>query len=115
MRSERRYLSSILSGLFVLLCAGAIAGALNNAFGDEPQLEGQAREVACSSLVVAPADGPGKPGSGAVKGDCKLRTTRLETNPIRRSFDFDDGAARVHVQCSRAYLLVGDYTCKMLP
>jgi hypothetical protein len=105
MRWERRHLSTVLSGLFVLLCGAIVFGALNNAFGTEPQLEEQARDLACSSQATAAPPAPSA---------CQLQTSRLESNPFHRAFEFEDGKTRVRIECTRSFGLVGAYQCKQV-
>jgi hypothetical protein len=61
---------------------------------------------------------PGLPPSvkPPVVAPCRLQTTRWESNPFGRSFEFQEaGMSRpVLVQCLRQYYAVGDYRCAVL-
>jgi hypothetical protein len=70
------------------------------------------------AATAAGGKSPGLPPSVNVPvvAPCRLQTTRWESNPFGRSFEFQEaGMSRpVLVQCLREYYAVGDYRCAVL-
>jgi len=116
-----------------LLLVGLAIGVLRNALALEPQMEAQARDAACgvapaapppamsatssSSAIPAPSTArPGKPAPPPLpppaQPPCRLQLTRWERGPVGRTFEFENGATRVRVDCRREHLVLGDYACQ---
>jgi hypothetical protein len=71
-----------------------------NVYAEEPALEATAHKIACG------ARGP----------RCNARMTRQARMPWKRAYVFTAAAdGRVQIDCKRAFVFVGDYTCARGP
>lgn len=115
MSSRTSILFSVLWFLLgLVLFTGVLIGG-RDALTHDPAMLAQAREVACAEAARSPA--PARP-SGDLAGRpadpapaCTLQMTRWESTLLRRAVELESGATRVRVQCSRRYLLTGEYEC----
>jgi hypothetical protein len=64
-------------------------------YADEPGLDSVAQRTACAEQ----------------KGQCRLHLTKLARMPWKRAFIYSGGGAKVQVDCTRTFVLVGDYRC----
>ena len=89
-----------------VVCIAVTAFGLINVYGDNADVRAKAETVACG--------GP----------QCSVQMTAMSRNPITQSFTFQiapkgQGSAMVagsksaDVECTREYLLVGDYQCEL--
>lgn len=109
--------SRVLSFLFTLVVLAIIALAARDALTQDPAIQAQARDVACAapaSSAPAPAAGKaGKPGIRPEPAACALQMTRWESRVLGHTLDFESGAVRRRVVCSRHYLVLGDHECRL--
>ena len=94
--AERSFVRSLSS---VLLLGGTGLG-LYNVYADNTELKAQAEKVACG-------DRP-----------CKASITRESRSPLSQTFTYQTElsgksrrSASVDVECKRAYILLGEYSC----
>jgi hypothetical protein len=80
---------------FVIIAA-VIAGIVN-VYADAGPIERMARARVC--------DRHGPP--------CRERLGRVLRTPFFHELEFTDGGRNVAVRCSRSFVLVGDYACKV--
>jgi hypothetical protein len=78
-----------------ILCVVVSVVGVYNVLGDNADVEHMAAGVAC----------------GGDAASCKAQKTMTERTPIAQTFEFATAKRRVSVRCTRAFLLVGDYTC----
>ena len=82
-------------GLIILSVLG-----LMNVYGDNTEVEADARHTACPP----PTDGT-RP--------CEATLRQVARTPLSQSFHFvTDDAKTVVVECSRAVIFLGDYSCE---
>jgi len=99
--AERSALSRLV---VVAVCLGVTAVGLANTYGDNAAVVQQAEQAACGGLT-----------------GCSYEKLREERSPLAQSFTFQvkltergkDRAATADVECRRAYVLVGEYSCKL--
>ena len=85
------------------LCLGVTALGLANTYGDNADVVTLAQRTACGS------------------GSCSYQTLRQDRSALSQSFTFQvrltergrERAATADVECKRAYVLLGDYGCKL--
>jgi hypothetical protein len=86
---------NVLRYVVFLACIGFTASAAYNVMVDDPSVQHLGEQVAC----------------GDEAGTCVARMTSLERTPFARTFDFATSKRSVHVKCTRAFIMVGDYAC----
>ena len=90
--------------LFLALCLGVTALGAINTYGDNSAVVDKAKVAAC--------------GGG---GECSFHLLRQERSPFAQRFGFQVMAsgkgraktASADVECSREYVLLGEYHCKL--
>ena len=96
---------ALVRPLFAVLCLSATALGLNNTYGDNSELKTLAEKTACGS---AP---------------CVVKTLREQRSAFKQSFGYQTALvekgkskndATVDIECSRAYVLLGAYQCRVL-
>ena len=70
-----------------------------NVYADEPALEKTAHAAACRDRGAK----------------CGARMTRQARMPWKRAYVYALGDGRVQVDCTRAWLFIGDYSCARAP
>jgi hypothetical protein len=98
--SER---SGLARAVIVAVCLAATAFGLANTYGDDTAVVALAERTACGS------------------GSCSYEKLREERSPFSQSFTFQvrltekgrERAATADVECRRAYVLVGEYACRL--
>lgn len=93
--------------LFVL-CVAFSASAVYNVFSDNADVERTAALVACGEDTAA-----GAPEGRRASDGCRARMTRLERTPFGQTFEFTTAKRTVDVRCERAFVLAGEYGCKL--
>ena len=88
-------LQSLLSFLFTAATLAIIAGALNNIWTDNGEVEQMAAEAACRDR-------------GA---QCSKRVTSWRRTPMEQTFEFETAQQRVTVSCARSLYVFGSYSC----
>ena len=95
--------SGFTRGLVAAVCLGVTALGLANTYGDNAEVVSLAQHAAC--------------GGGA----CSYETLKQDRSALSQSFTFQvhlterghERAASADVDCKRAYVLLGDYACKL--
>ena len=95
--------SGLTRGLVAAVCLGVTALGLANTYGDNAETVTLAQHTACGG------------------GTCSYETLKQDRSALSQSFTFQvhltekgrDRAATADVECKRAYVLVGDYACKL--
>lgn len=95
--------SGLTRTIVAALCLGATALGLANTYGDNAEVVALAQKTACGS------------------GGCSYQTLQQSRSALSQSFSFQvrltekgrERAATADVECRRAYVLVGDYACKL--
>jgi hypothetical protein len=95
--------SGVSRALVVVVCLGVTALGLANTYGDNAEVLTLAQRTACGS------------------GNCSYETLKQDRSALSQSFTFQvrltekgrERAATADVECRRAYVLVGDYACKL--
>ena len=90
--------------LFLALCLGVTALGAINTYGDNSSVLAAAKVAAC--------------GAGA---ECSFQLLRQERSPFAQRFGFQvsqnvkgrEKTASADVECSREYVLLGEYHCKL--
>jgi hypothetical protein len=87
--------------LFVIVIPAGIIGLLllRNVLADDAPVQALARERACE---------------GRARG-CTPHMSRLIKTPLYHEIRFSVGGGRRDVRCSRAFYVLGDYQCRVLP
>jgi hypothetical protein len=97
--------SSVLVRLVVMgVCLGGTALGLRNTYGDNSDAEVRAKAAAC--------------GDGR---DCTYRVLNQSRSAFSQSFSYQvtltekgrERGASTDVECKRAYILLGDYECRV--
>lgn len=91
--------SWIRTTVFALAAAATIAGLIN-VYGDHAAVQQQAEAAACGG------------------SRCSAHITRVSRTAIGQTYEFQTDqrqASHARVECRRALLLVGDYTCVRQP
>jgi hypothetical protein len=70
-----------------------------NVYSDEPELEVAAHKTAC----------------GERGARCGARMAKQARSPFKRAYVFDGAGGRVQVDCRRAFVFVGDWSCARAP
>jgi hypothetical protein len=83
--------------LIFILCVAFSVAALYNVMSDNAEVERMAAAVACGE------QGP----------NCRAQMTRMERTPFGQTFEMVTPKRTVDIVCRRAYLMVGDYACKL--
>lgn len=94
-----------LIALAAVTCA--VLGAYN-VYAASPGLESVAREQACGTARPPSAHAAGQP-------NCRAALRMVRRSPFKQTYLFSTGAAQVQVDCTRAFVLVGDYSCARQP
>src|SRR5690348_7770605 len=95
--------SGLSRALIAAVCLGVTALGLANTYGDNADVVALAQRTACGG------------------GTCSYETLRQERSPLAQSFTFQvrltekgrERAATADVECRRAYVIVGEYGCKL--
>lgn len=96
---------SLFRPLVTVVLLGATALGLNNTYGDDSELKALAEKTACGSA------------------QCSVKLLNEARSAFKQKFGFQttlvekgkrDRAASVDLECSRAYVLLGDYQCAVL-
>lgn len=95
--------SGLSRALIAAVCLGVTALGLANTYGDNAEVVALAQHSACGSST------------------CSYETLRQERSPLAQSFTFQvrltekgrERAATADVECRRAYVIVGEYTCRV--
>jgi hypothetical protein len=95
--------SGVARALVVAVCLGVTALGLANTYGDNADVVALAERTACGA------------------GHCSYEKLREERSPLAQSFTFHvrltqkgrERAATADVECRRAYLLAGEYACRL--
>jgi|HubBroStandDraft_6_1064221.scaffolds.fasta_scaffold195936_3 hypothetical protein len=85
---------SAQSGVAILCVVVSVVGVYN-VVADNADVEHMAAGVAC----------------GGDASTCKAQKTMMERTPFSQTFEFATSKRQVGVRCTRAFVLVGDYTC----
>jgi hypothetical protein len=93
--------------LFALCVAFSVSAAIN-VFSDNAEVERIAALVACGEEGAAGAQERPRASEG-----CRARMTRLERTPFGHTFEFTTAKRTVDVRCERAFVLAGEYGCKL--
>jgi hypothetical protein len=100
----KRFVQLAISGICLVFSVAAVY----NVFSGNAEVERMAGLVACAS--AAPRAGGQQ---AAVDAGCKAQMTRLERTPFGQTFEFAAAKRAVGVRCERAFVLAGEYTCKV--
>jgi hypothetical protein len=96
---------ALVRPLFVVLCLGATALGLNNTYGDNTEVKALAEKTACG---LSP---------------CVVKTLNEQRSAFKQSFGYQTAlvekgksknGASVDIECARAYVLLGDYQCRVV-
>ncbi|KYF66813.1 hypothetical protein [Sorangium cellulosum] len=90
------------------LCVAFSASAAYNVFSDNAAVERTAALVACGEDAAA-----GAPEGRRASDGCRAQMTRLERTPFGQTFEFTTAKRTVDVRCERAFVLAGEYRCKL--
>ncbi|MGK3993396.1 hypothetical protein [Sorangium sp. So ce1024] len=90
------------------LCVAFSASAVYNVVSDNADVERMAALVACGEDTAAGAAEGRRPSDG-----CAARVTRLERTPFGQTFELTTAKRTVDVRCERAFVLAGEYRCKL--
>jgi hypothetical protein len=101
---------SLQSAVF-FLCVAASAAGMYNVMSDNAEVERLAKQVACAD--EKPAGGTAPRPAGQPSCEDAAQRTFMEKGPIGQTFDIVTPKRKVSVRCTRAFVLVGDYTCAM--
>lgn len=96
---------SLVRPLFAILCLGATALGLNNTYGDDSEVEALAQSTACGAAPCV--DKVLSKQRSAFKQTFGFQTALLQKGQSPRH-------ATVDVECRRAYVLLGEYSCSVL-
>ncbi len=80
-----------------VLCVAFSVGAVVNVMMDNADVERAAAAVACGE------QGP----------SCRAQVTRLERTPFGQTFEMVTAKRTVDVVCRRAFVMAGEYACKL--
>jgi hypothetical protein len=83
--------------LIFFLCVAFSVAAVVNVMSDNAEVERMAAAVACGE------QGP----------NCRAQMSRLERTPFGQTFEMITAKRTVDVVCRRAYVMAGDYACKL--
>jgi hypothetical protein len=95
---------ALIRPLFVILCLGATALGLNNTYGDDTEVKALAEKTACG---ISP---------------CVVKTLSEHRSAFKQSFGYQTAlvekgksthGASVDIECARAYVLLGEYQCRV--
>lgn len=95
----------VIRPVFAIACLGLTALGLNNTYGDASEVKALAEKTACGSE------------------HCSVTTLREARSAFKQSFGFQTAlvqqgksskSASVDVECERAYVLLGEYRCKVV-
>lgn len=100
----KRFVQLLLFGLCVVFSVSAAY----NVFSDNAEVERRAALVACGEDSAKGAPARGSEGNG-----CRAHLTRMERTPFGQTFEFTTAKRAVDVRCERAFVLLGEYTCRL--
>jgi hypothetical protein len=100
----RRLIQLVIFGL----CVAFSVSAVYNVFSDNADVERMAAHAACAG-----GSGAGVAGKQAASGGCRPQMTRLQRTPFGQTFEFTTTQRAVEVRCERAFVLAGEYSCKV--
>lgn len=95
----------VIRPVFAIACLGLTALGLNNTYGDASEVKALAEKTACGSAQCS------------VKILSEARSAFKQTYGYQTSLvekGKSDKNASVDVECQRAYVLVGEYSCKIV-
>jgi len=96
---------ALVRPLFAIVCLAATALGLNNTYGDDTEVKALAEKTACGSTP------------------CVVKTLHEQRSAFKQSYGYQTAlvekgktskGASVDIECARAYVLLGEYTCKVL-
>ena len=90
------------------LCVAFSVSAVYNVVSDNADVERRAALVACGEDGSETAPEPRRASAG-----CRAQMTRLERTPFGQTFEFVTAKRTVDVRCARAFVLAGEYSCKL--
>ena len=90
-------LKSFVKLLIFLFCVLFSVAGVHNVLSDNIEVVRMATATACAG------EGP----------KCDGKMTRMERNPIAQSFEIVTPKKKVDVRCTRAFYLVGEYSCAL--
>ncbi|MGK4004327.1 hypothetical protein WMF31_16960 [Sorangium sp. So ce1036] len=100
----KRFVQLLVFGLCVVFSVSAAY----NVFSDNAAVERRAALVACGGDGAA-----GAPARRAEGEGCRAQMTRMERTPFGQTFEFTTAKRTVDVRCERAFVLLGEYTCRL--
>ena len=97
----------VVRPVFAIACLALTALGLNNTYGDASEVKALAEKTACGSE------------------HCSVTTLREARSAFKQSFGYQttlvragdakgSKSASVDVECERAYVLLGEYSCKIV-
>jgi hypothetical protein len=95
---------SFVRPLFAILCLGGTALGLNNTYGDNADVKALAEKTACG---LSP---------------CVVKTLNEQRSAFKQTFGYQTAlvekgkstkGATVDIECKRAYVLLGEYQCRV--
>ena len=96
----------MLSRIVMLLFIAATVAGAANVYSNIDPIVSMARALACRQTS----------GESAAAGDrCGAQLTQIARTPFFQDIRFQTRRRIVNVRCARAFYLVGDYQCAMLP
>ena len=96
---------SLVRPLFAALCLTATALGLNNTYGDDTDVKALAEKVACGTTP------------------CVVKTLSEHRSAFKHSFGYQTAlvekgksknSASVDIDCTRSYVLLGEYRCTVV-
>ena len=95
----------VIRPVFAIACLGLTALGLNNTYGDDSEVKALSEKTACGSAhcsvkMLSQA-------RSAFKQSYGYQTALVESGKSGKS-------ASVDVECQRAYVLAGEYSCKIV-
>ncbi len=88
---------NVINGIIFLLCVLITVASVMNVVLDNTEVLARAQEVACE----------GKP-------KCDMAKTEMLRLPVWQTITFTNGKRTIDVRCTRAAIVFGDYTCKVV-
>lgn len=88
---------NVVSGIIFLICVLITVASVMNVMLDNTEVIAKAQEVACEG-----------------KAKCDMAKTEMLRLPIWQTITFTNGKKTAEVRCTRAAIVVGDYSCKVV-
>jgi len=89
---------NIVSIVVLIGCVAITLATVMNVFGDNAEVEALAQKAACWDVK-----------------DCKYAKRAMVRTPLGQTFTYEGGGRTFDVTCRRAFIVLGDYTCKAEP